>query len=555
MLWVPKTWDEIFDGYRRVWNLLADGLDSLETAERTRAISILSDHMRGLCQLANLFDMVCDTLDHIADKYPEDRTAIVEAIEQTLHYDGKSFTTEQLATLKALRARLVDSDCHSQMMRYVGMDLVQDDFDDTGKYTDTLAPKIQSLAKEAEASWQLLEAELPWLVTDKAKNGFTFGVELGRNDDSSTLLPTLLEAQRQAGDDGNAFFVSGYFSALFSRDVERWELTLDQALEDPRLQGLVPELTLRSGMTERAASRILSLAQSGAIPLASLRMFSFGGVVRKVPEHIFGNWIDCVLASKTKDGAATAIDLFHFFYQMGNEKRQLPRELTLRVLTADALFTPGKRGFQREDYDWSQVAHGFLEQHPDDGIAIARRLIETFGEKGTITDGFNTQAEQVLTTIAESAPAAVWSELSKYLGPPVDTRAFHLGKWLRRGPLVHIPSEEVWKWVDADVETRAWYAATLVPPVVVPPDSAVCLARELLARYGDRKDVRSNLHANYSTEAWTGPASSHYLNKLERMEALRTQETNANVLRWIDEEIESLKYRVEAERIQEERGF
>lgn len=28
-LWVPETWGELFDAYRRVWNLLVDSLDSL----------------------------------------------------------------------------------------------------------------------------------------------------------------------------------------------------------------------------------------------------------------------------------------------------------------------------------------------------------------------------------------------------------------------------------------------------------------------------------------------------------------------------------------------
>jgi len=52
-----------------------------------------------------------------------------------------------------------------------------------------------------------------------------------------------------------------------------------------------------------------------------------------------------------------------------------------------------------------------------------------------------------------------------------------------------------------------------------------------------------------------GQASAHYLNKKRTLEAFRIQEKNSNVLRWIDEAIESLDWRIGQERIAEEREF
>lgn len=148
----------------------------------------------------------------------------------------------------------------------------------------------------------------------------------------------------------------------------------------------------------------------------------------------------------------------------------------------------------------------------------------------------------------------MWQIIAGYLGPPVDSRAFHIYHWLREGVLALIPAEPVWKWVKEDLEKRAWYVANFVPQVF-PGDPKSVSAREVLVRYGSRKDVRSNLMANFSTEMWTGPESSHAQRKLEQLRNWRDGETNVNVLKWLDDYIASVERRVERAKVDEEREF
>ena len=82
--------------------------------------------------------------------------------------------------------------------------------------------------------------------------------------------------------------------------------------------------------------------------------------------------------------------------------------------------------------------------------------------------------------------------------------AFHIKQWLRDGGLTCMPPDEVWTWIDAALEKLAWYAATFVPSILDTGATATSWGRELLVRYGDRQDVRNNLHANLSTQVWTG---------------------------------------------------
>jgi hypothetical protein len=555
-LWVPATWGELFDAYRRVWYFLRDRLPSFEPHERAKAIEILTGEARGLWSIYNLFDMVTDTLADIAKAFPDSRTEIVEAVETTIHYDGKGLDPERLSKLESLRKTLINADFRSQLKRFVAMDLIHDRFDGEGKYTEGPSPELKALAAEAVANPDVLMPELAWLTGEGVKNGYQFGYELARADEGFTLLPALIEAQRETGDGGNAFFLSGYLAILFQRDVERWEGLLDAFAAEPNMRSHVAQLTWRSGMTERAALRVLAMSQSGHIPHASLRMFSYGGVVRNIPEHVFALWIEALLQADTDIGAATAIDLYHFFYLMGETVRALPHDLTLRLLTAPPLFRESEsRLLEEQDYDWTQVAAAFLNQYPEDGLSIARAMLSSFGEDGTVTGRFNSETEKILNSIAKAFPNEVWEEVAALLGPPIDSRAFHIRQWLRKGGLTLLPQSALWQWIDADIEKRAWYAAMLVPTVLTRSGNEGSWARELLVRYGNRKDVRSNLHANFGTEAWSGPESSHYESKKRLLEDFRRGESDANVTLWLDEAIDSLEHRIADARLREERGF
>jgi len=124
---------------------------------------------------------------------------------------------------------------------------------------------------------------------------------------------------------------------------------------------------------------------------------------------------------------------------------------------------------------------------------------------------------------------------------------------VERGSLTLFDPEDIWEWVEENIEKRAWYLATFVPPVLFRAGEKTCFARELLVRYGERDDVRRNLSANFSTEGWSGPASMHYENKKNMLLDYKKRETNSNVLRWVDDYISSLEYQIEKSKVQEER--
>jgi hypothetical protein len=160
-----------------------------------------------------------------------------------------------------------------------------------------------------------------------------------------------------------------------------------------------------------------------------------------------------------------------------------------------------------------------------------------------------------LTEITQASPAQVWKIAIEFIGPPVDSRAFHISKWLRNGGMTFMPPSDVWKWVEGDVATRAWYLATFVPPILGPEPDTFSWARDLLVRYGNRKDVRDNLQSNFLTGSWTGAASSYYQSQRHMFQELSKRESHPNVLQWLAEIAATLSSNVQISKVYEESEF
>jgi len=446
------------------------------------------------------------------------------------------------------------------------MDLLEDKFDEKGNHVDQTQPRIEELAHQAAENKELLRPELYWLATTEAQNGYRFGYELGKRDRDFSLLPTLLEAQRNAGENTSVFFLGGYFRALFEQNQQKWEQELDSLTADEKLNLWVSELTWRSGMSDQAALRVLDLAKRNIIGIEHFRMFGFGSVIRELSEEVFKEWVKFLLSSSDTYAVSIALDLYHFYYLRKDSKYTLPEELTLKLLTHHLLFQKpqvGRRG-QMDDYHWMEIGKTFVKLYPIESLELAEKMLEHFGEDGTIFESFHSQTQVVLNEITLLYPHEIWEKVIKYLGPPIDSRAFHIRQWLRgneffkekQGALTLISPEDIWKWVDEDAEKRAWSVATFVPKALFREEEKICLAREVLVRYGEREDVRRNLIANFSTEGWSGPESLHYEKKKQHLLDFKKGEDNENVKRWIDEYVTSLDRHIERAKIEEERdGF
>lgn len=561
-LWTPKTYGELWDSYRRVWQLLSDQLTRLPEDEREKAAAILLGHAGRLGKIPDLGNAVVGTVRTIAQEKYLGKKQVIEAISKTLFYAGKSMLPETRQRWEQLKAELVGSDFPSMMQRYVGMDLLVDQLDEDRNHVDQAQPQLENLADQVVENPSLLQPELHWLVTEEAKNGLRFGYELGKRDGGFSLLPMLLGAQREARESSDAYFLGGYFRTMFDTNVALWEQEIERLVGDSKLNVLIPLLTrYSSGMTDKIGLHLLKLAKSRIISISEFGVL--GTAIDSLSDEVFTAWIEFLLSSTDKSVVSIALDLYHRYYIFRNSAPTLSRDLTSRLLSHRSLFeeSDGSPFNLMATGHWSDITEAFLNLDPKKGLELAKLVLNHFGEEGSI---FNDDPDicAVLTEITKRSPAEVWDHVSKLLENQNFSRTFALKRWLvdressEEVALTLIPREKIWEWIDGEVDTRAWYFAHVFLPTTLSaeewPNSMV---REFLVLYGSRKDVRSTLISNYSTEVFWGPTSLHYEEKKQKLLGIKAGEDNEDVKRWIDEYVEELEARIEHAKIDEEREF
>ncbi len=562
VLWKPATRDEFVDAYRRVWELLVSHIDRLEQDEQAQAIEIILQHARALTRVPDFAEMIVADLRNLEKNSFVGAKSVIEVAESVLYYDKSTLPTEIVQLWEKIRDDLVGNDYPSLMRRYVGMDLLEDKFDEDRVRTDKTAEPLGELVEQTINDKTLLDPELSWLVTDEAKNGYRFAFELGMRDESFSMLPAFLNAQRESIENRSDYTLGGYLKALYERDYERWEQVLDELSRDSAFAILVPSLTWRSGMSDRAALRILQLAQEDVVPVRDFAMFGIGGSTDSLSESVFTQWINFLLRSGDENAASIALELYDFYYLRNDEKRELPKQLTIDLITHPSLYTPAtNRRHVLEFFHWSEIGKSFIQHYPEESLQLADLILEHFDEEGTILQGQGRERHQVIDQITQTYPEEVWDRLTKYLGPPIDARAFRLTYWLKgevffqesEGSLPLFSPDSVWEWVSVDPDKRAWYLATFVPKQLFRSGVKVCWARELLVKYGDRDDVRRNLTATFSSGGWVGSLSLHFQQQKEWLLKFREEEDNSNVILWIDEFVSRLDRYIEEEKLREER--
>ena len=135
-LWMPKTYGELFDAYRQVWQFLREKLDTLPEEEQKEAVNIILNHVRGIGRIRNLVNMVIDTIRELITRPYVDKKRVLKTIVSLLHYEGKELPIEIRQQWEQLKDELTGSDFSSLMRRYVGMDVFEDKFDENGNQID-----------------------------------------------------------------------------------------------------------------------------------------------------------------------------------------------------------------------------------------------------------------------------------------------------------------------------------------------------------------------------------------------------------------------------------
>ena len=556
VLWNPRTYGNLFDAYRSVWKITTESVSFLTDKEKELAVHVLMSSIRGLTRLEPLVDMMVETIRDLANEPEINKREILSNIVKILHYDGSRMESDLRHKWERLLSDLSGSDFASRIERYVAFALPEDQFDEKAMHSEKAKPYFEDLASQSVETPELLLKEMHWLVTKQARSGGQFGIELSKSDTGMAFLPQILKSQVNAGDDADLAFLGCYLGALFDRNPNQWEELMDGFAGDPVQRAWVVELTWRTGtVTARASRRIIDLVREGGSNPLKLSIFRYSVAIKSLKRKDFSEWVDALLDTDDYEAVTTALDLL-VMYGGYNKSREPARSIVCHPIWF-------KRSQERRlmSYWWAEVARVLCTHYEDVALEIAEMMLNHAGESGTIVVLLDQEPAGVLDVALRQNPWEIWKMATSMLGPPIDGRAFVIGHWLRGSEtfgsggsyiLEEIPQHLIWEWARECPKSRPVILGEFVPRVFRGEKDGSCLARELLLQYGYDPEVRSALRGNFSTEGWAGPESEHLRSKITWLRDLRDEETNPNILKWIDEYIAQLDRRAEFARQREE---
>jgi len=555
-LWHPDSHEDFVEYYRAVWNLLATSVDDVDEAVRDDAVDALVQNVRGVAKVnADLSELIRDSLEDLINANSVDTQKVIRTVVNLIRYESDTLEGfgDQLEQWKALLARISDETYEGRVQRYVGLSLLADD--------DIYEERLEELAKESLSHLDQFKAQLPWLVTvdPNARRARMFGKEIGNRDESNQVLNDIVDAFRDAGDQRDVNFLSGYLSALQKRDAAARQDVLAKVEADEDLHPYLANLARLSGMTTADAERLIDAIRDDKIEPTALRGLETGGASRRIDEPVFRE-LSSLLLNQEIEAADVLLPIFHMYYVYPDEGPQLPHDITINLLTHPAFVEVRGQMATRQglSHDWKDVAEEFLAQFPNESSRISEVIMDIIGRRRTAL-GSSHAVKELLGNILKSKPEETWNIITNTLTKR-DERLVTLAIWLRGDgphsdgtPIKNVPADWLWEWVEEDVDNHAPVAALLVPAELFHSNSEVCLAREILVRYGDRGQVRDALHKNDGPVAYVGLSSKHYDEIKERLVSFKNEETNPQVIRWVEDEIRQLEDEINASEQFEER--
>jgi hypothetical protein len=205
-------------------------------------------------------------------------------------------------------------------------------------------------------------------------------------------------------------------------------------------------------------------------------------------DALLDDWLPRV--SSERDYGAL-IDWFNLWLHGQKAVPERLRERALRLL----MLRRQHPDIAREAWDWCRIADGLADEH---GAELAR-LVFDLVDSGSLMIHEGRDESEVITPIACLYPQAVWDDIAGRLEQGSWRIQMEIRGWL----LTVVPLQVIEAWVGDDVR-RARLIASIAP---IGGEEPTPVVRFLLERFGEDKEVRSSLWAQFISGFWIGPES------------------------------------------------
>lgn len=560
--WFPKTYGELWSAHRDVWTLLTAKLRTWTGEDRKKLIEALIKAAWSALHIPTLTPAVLSTLESICHDPATDTKELVELIQRQLRLRRDNLSPETAEALRAIHDSLDGTDFHSRLTRFVRHATREDLYSDDGERTGILDQKLDELAADAINDPRLLIEELPWLVCEQSNPNYHFAFRIGQRDSSRDLLPEIVASHARIPSGTSSTFLSGYLGAVFNDDPPEWEEIMLRLSENASIASVFSDIVIGSGISDRVVQRVITLCQAGGQSVNLLERWWFSSQLRKLKPEVMEGLIQLQLEGGSGATWNNAINMWHTYYLQDGGAGELPRELTLRLLT-DERIADG-RVAHSAGYYWSRLASAYIEHYPESKWDLFRGVLRASSKDWSILSDLERNEEAVMERLLQEDPETAFDCISEFYRDAHGRDTFGVQHWLAGdghtfgseppGPIQYVPAKKLFDWVDENVDGHGWWLCRTLPKTL-DQSAGGRLTRDFIAKYANDEGIAHTLYAHFHSRSFCGEASECYRRLREEAREWLENEENPTVIRWIEDYIDGLSGSIEYWRIDEERRF
>jgi len=560
--WRPVFWQEIFDYWKKAFDLLID-LFSRGDAQKKEVLSIIGYSIRGFVSRGRIgmLDQAIKQIISINGRY---WPAALDSIKDALNYDLKDGTPEVEEALNAWLELLNpdESDLQEKLKILVINPPWEHIEGDDGHYIDVAAENAKALAREVVKDIPSLLPHIDMLLQGEQKQSYVFGRQLALElQDANELLEFSLQriSDYQAA---NLSFVLGLYSGIFDLSAKNWQLNIDKLLEDPRLICIYPD-AIRTGKIQKIHLDILlDLIQKNIISPNSANVLSYGSVTNEIEPSVMSDF-SLSLASFGENASWTALNVI-YMYCFGNKGVIDRIRDSIKQLVTEVPLSKGQKNTSTDTYQWHDMSKKLLVIRDEEfAIALMNQLIAAC-KHGLEYGDLCHYAKPLLIELMRDYHSLIWPILGDAIIAAQGLEKFWIQQLLERDmgfskkvPSVfsEIPVNSVISWCNKVPELGPRFVAGCID-IIEREDSQrrpsdIFIA--LLEHFGGDDRVASALSANMSTRSWSGSLVP-YLEADKKSLSPLLKHQNENVRSWIGKKLDSICKQIEEESLKDDEG-
>jgi len=561
-LWMPKTYGEIFDAYRAVYNLLVGVSRNWPENERRIANNVIISSANGLVQIASLASEVLTIIERMIDDPATELQPVVSFIVDTRRFRSENLPEEILARINQLDVKIAGSSLEQQINRYVLNSTWSEERDEEIPEEESIERRVIKLAERALGKSEELLPLIEKLIRKEGRKLYEFAFEIGKRDNNQDLLQHILYSQRVAGNDGKSQFIGGYLRALREASESKWEILITELLFDDHFKEIAGELIWRTGINNYVLKNMLVAYAKGILNSKDFTILRFRQETKNLDQNLVEKVLSSLLISNEEEALFIALEVADYFFTDKNVLKPMPKDLIFDLLTKPSLFTDRLDTMQK--YHWGELAKKYIETYPERNLELFKLIMNHLDNWNIMSLKSNSTFHSIAERIVREKPDETWDIIQNFLVNLDTGLAQGILFWLEEErnigeepgirPLTYFPAESVFAWIDVEPETRAPVIMRAAPKTLNKKGDG-WITQELLHRYGHMDRVKSALFASFGSDSWVGPASEHYRKKRDQARFWLKGETSPYVIEWLEKYIDGLNSQIEREEISEERQY